>query len=190
KTQIEQLKVRAQTAGVLQQLPVQAGQRVSVGTVLAKVAEPGRLKAQLKIAETQAKDIVIGLVASIDTRNGIIPGHVVRIDPAATEGTVTVDVQLEGELPKGARPDLSVDGTVEIERLTDVMYMERPTYGQADSTISIFKTMPNNDAVRVQVRLGRVSVNTVEVIEGLQLGDRVILSDMSTWEAVDRVRLN
>jgi len=190
KTQIEQLKVRAQTAGVLQQLPVQAGQRVSVGTVLAKVAEPGRLKAQLKIAETQAKDIVIGLVASIDTRNGIIPGHVVRIDPAATEGTVTVDVQLEGELPKGARPDLSVDGTVEIERLTDVMYMERPTYGQADSTISIFKTTPNSEAVRVQVRLGRVSVNTVEVLEGLQVGDRLILSDMSMWEAVDRVRLN
>jgi HlyD family secretion protein len=190
KSQIDQLKVRAQTAGVLQQLPVQAGQRVSMGTVLAKVAEPGRLKAQLKIAETQAKDILLGQFSSIDTRNGIIPGRVIRIDPAATEGTVTVDVQLEGELPKGARPDLSVDGTVEIERLADVMFMERPTYGQADSTISIFKAMPNNEAIRTQVRLGRVSVNAVEILEGLQIGDRVILSDMSMWESVDRVRLN
>ena len=190
KAQIEQLKVRAGTAGVIQQLPAVVGSRVAMGTVLAKVAEPSRLKAQLKIPETQAKDIALGQVANIDTRSGIIPGRVVRMDPAAIEGTVTVDVQLEGELPKGARPDLSVDGTIEIERLSNVMFVERPTSGQADSTISLFKTMPNGEAVRVQVRLGRVSVNTVEVLEGLQVGDKVILSDMSNWDAVDRVRLN
>jgi HlyD family secretion protein len=190
KAQIEQLTVRAGTAGVVQQLPALEGARVAMGTVLAKVAEPGRLKAQLKIPETQAKDIALNQVANIDTRNGIIPGRVVRMDPAATEGTVTIDVQLEGELPKGARPDLSVDGTIEIERLANVMFVERPTSGQADSTISLFKTMENGEAVRVQVHLGRVSVNTVEVLEGLQVGDRVILSDMSNWDAVDRVRLN
>jgi len=190
KGHVDQLKVRAGAAGVLQQLPVQVGQRVSVGTLLAKVAEPGRLKAELKIAETQAKDIALGQVASIDTRNGIIPGRVVRIDPAATEGTVKVDVQLDGELPRGARPDLSVDGTIEIERLTDVVYVERPTYGQADATISLFKVLPNREATRTQVKLGRVSVNLVEVLEGLQVGDEVILSDMSQWDSVDRVRLN
>jgi HlyD family secretion protein len=190
KNQVEQLKVRAGAAGVLQQLPVEVGVRVGIGTVLAKVAQPGRLKAELKIAETQARDIQFGQVASIDTRNGVIPGRVVRIDPAATEGTVKVDVQLEGELPKGARPDQSVDGTIEIERLTDVIFVERPTYGQADSTISLFKVMPDDEATRVQVRLGRVSVNAVEVVEGLQVGDRVVLSDMSAWDAVDRVKLN
>jgi HlyD family secretion protein len=190
KSQIDQLQVRAGAAGVVQQLPVQVGQRVSPGTILAKVAEPGRLKAELKIAETQMKDIAIGQVAAIDTRNGIIPGRVIRIDPAATQGTVTVDVQLEGDLPRGARPDLSVDGTVEIERLDDVMYISRPAYGQADSTIQMFKVMANNEAIRVPVRLGRSSVNTIEVLEGLQVGDEVILSDMSTWDAVDRVRLN
>src|SRR5262245_8326474 len=200
QSQLEQLKVRAGSAGVLQQLPVQAGARVGVGTVLAKVAEPGRLKAQLKIPETQAKDIMLNQVASIDTRNGIIPGRVIRMDPAATEGTVTVDVQLEGELPRGARPDLSVDGTIEIERLADVVYVERPTYGQADSTIGLFKVLKNDgctrgnfigcEAVRTQVKLGRVSVKAVEVVDGLQVGDQVILSDMSTWDSVDRVRLN
>jgi HlyD family secretion protein len=154
------------------------------------VAEPGRLKAELKIAETQMKDIAIGQAASIDTRNGVIPGRVIRIDPAATQGTVTVDVQLEGELPRVARPDLSVDGTVEIERLDDVLYISRPAYGQADSTIQIFKIMPDGEAIRVPVRLGRSSVNTIEVLEGLQPGDEVILSDMSAWDAVDRVRLN
>ena len=190
KSQIEQLRVRAGVAGVVQQLPVQVGQRVPVGTILAKIAEPGRLKAELKIPETQVKDIVIGQVASIDTRNGVIPGHVVRIDPAATQGTVTVDVQLDGELPRGARPDLSVDGTVELARLNDVLFVGRPSYGQADSTISMFKLMPDEEAVRVQVKLGRSAVNVIEVVEGLQVGDQVILSDMSTWDAVDRVKLN
>ena len=188
--QIEQLRVKAGAAGVVQQLPVQIGQRVAPGTILAKVAEPGRLKAELKIAETQMRDIAIGQVAAIDTRNGVIPGKVIRIDPAATQGTVTVDVQLEGELPRGARPDLSVDGTVEIERLDDVMYISRPAYGQADSSIQMFKILPNGEAIRVPVRLGRSSVNTIEVLDGLHVGDEVILSDMSTWDAVDRVRLN
>jgi HlyD family secretion protein len=190
KSQIEQLRVRAGVSGVVQQIPVQYGQRVPVGTILAKVAEPGRLKAELKIPETQVKDIVIGQVASIDTRNGIIPGRVIRIDPAATQGTVTVDVQLEGELPRGARPDLSVDGTVEIMRLNEVLFVGRPSYGQADSTISMFKLMPDNEAVRVPVRLGRSAVNVIEIVEGLEEGDQVILSDMSTWDSVDRVRLN
>jgi HlyD family secretion protein len=182
--------VRASAYGVLQQLPVEVGQRVTPGTILAKVAEPGRLKAELKVAETQAKDIAVGQIASIDTRNGIIPGRVVRIDPAATNGTVTVDVHLEGELPKGARPDLSVDGTVEIERLTDVLYVGRPAYGQEQSTVGMFKVQQGGEAMRTSVKLGRSSVNTVEVIEGLQLGDQVILSDMSAWDAFDRVRLN
>jgi HlyD family secretion protein len=190
KSQIEQLRVRAGAPGVLQQLPVEVGQRVSPGTILAKVAEPGRLKAELKIAETQVRDIALGQIAQIDTRNGIVRGHVSRIDPAATQGTVTVDVQLEGELPKGARPDLSVDGTVEIERLDNVVYVGRPAYGQADTTVGMFKVMPTGEAVRAQVKLGRASVNMIEVREGLQIGDQVILSDMSQWDAYDRVRLN
>jgi HlyD family secretion protein len=190
RQQVEQLHVRAGATGVLQQLPVEVGQRVTPGTILAKVAEPGRLKAELKIAETQAKDIVVGQTASIDTRNGIIPGRVIRIDPAAINGTVTVDVHLEGELPKGARPDLSVDGTVEIERLTDVLYVGRPAYGQEHSTVGMFKVQKDGEALRTQVKLGRSSVNTIEVVEGLQIGDQVILSDMSSWDAFDRVRLN
>jgi HlyD family secretion protein len=190
KSQIEQLRVRAGAPGVLQQLPVEVGQRVSPGTILAKVAEPGRLKAELKIAETQVRDIALGQIAQIDTRNGIVRGHVSRIDPAATQGTVTVDVQLEGELPKGARPDLSVDGTVEIERLDNVVYVGRPAYGQADTTVGMFKVMPTGEAVRAQVKLGRTSVNMIEVREGLQVGDQVILSDMSQWDAYDRVKLN
>lgn len=190
KSQVEELKVRAGAAGVVQQLPVEVGQRVSPGTILAKVAEPGRLKAELKIAETQVKDIVIGQVASIDTRNGIVSGHVSRIDPAATQGTVTVDVQVDGQLPKGARPDLSVDGTVEIERLSDVLFVGRPAYGQADTTVGMFKIMPNGEAVRVPVKLGHAAVNTIEILEGLQVGDQVILSDMSEWDAYDRVKLD
>jgi HlyD family secretion protein len=190
KSQIEQLRVRAGAGGVLQQLPVEIGQRVNPGTILAKVAEPGRLKAELKISETQVKDIAIGQVAQIDTRNGIVPGHVIRIDPAATQGTVTVDVQLDGELPKGARPDLSVDGTVEIERLNDVVYVGRPAYGQAETAVGMFKVMPDGEAVRAQVKLGRASVNMIEIREGLQVGDQVILSDMSQWDAYDRVKLD
>jgi HlyD family secretion protein len=190
RTQVDLLRVRAGANGVLQQLPVEVGQRVTPGTILAKVAEPGRLKAELKIAETQAKDIAVGQIASIDTRNGIISGQVIRIDPAAVNGTVSVDVHLNGELPKGARPDLSVDGTIEIERLSDVLYVGRPAFGQERTTVGMFKLQPNGDATRIAVKLGRSSVNTIEVVEGLQAGDQVILSDMSEWESVDRVRLH
>jgi HlyD family secretion protein len=188
--QVEQLSVRPGAAGVVQQLPVEAGQRVGPGTILTKVAQPGRLKAELQIAETQVKDVAIGQLASIDTRNGLIPGIVIRLDPAAVNGTVKVDVQLNGDYPKGVRPDLSVDGTIEIERLTEVSYVGRPAYGQTDTTVSMFKLMPDGEAARVQVKLGRSSVNTIEVVEGLTVGDQVILSDMSAWDAYDRVRLN
>lgn len=189
--QVAELSVRAGTVGQVQQVPqgIEAGTRVAPGTTLARIAQPGRLKAELQIAETQVKDIVVGQLASIDTRAGIIPGQVIRIDPASVNGTVKVDVQLNGELPRAARPDLSVDGTIEVERLTDVMYMGRPAYGQAESTISVFKIMPTGEAVRTQVQLGRSSVNTIEVKDGLQVGDMVILSDMSTWDAVDRIRV-
>lgn len=191
RQQVDRLKVRPGLSGVLQQLPVEVGQQVTPGTNLARVADPGRLKAEVRIAETQAKDIQIGQSAAIDTRNGIIPGHVMRIDPAVRNGTVTVDVALDGPLPKGARPDLSVDGTIEIERLDDVIYVGRPAFGQERSLVGLFKLVEGgNDAVRVQVRLGRSSVNTIEIVDGLQPGDRVILSDMSAWDAHDRIRLN
>jgi HlyD family secretion protein len=191
RTQLDSLRVRAGAEGVLQELPVEVGQRVTAGTILAKVAQPTRLKAQLKIPETQAKDVQIGQVASIDTRNGIIPGSVMRVDPAVQNGTVTVDVKLEGALPKGARPDLSVDGTIEIERLTDVLYVGRPAFGQPNSTVGIFKLEAGGkEATRVQVKLGRSSVNTIEILSGLQVGDQVILSDMSAWDAFNRIRLN
>jgi HlyD family secretion protein len=189
--QLERLKVRAGDEGVLQEVPVEVGQQVTVGTILAKVAQPTKLKAELKIPETQAKDVQIGLLASVDTRNGVIAGHVMRIDPAVLNGTVTVDVKLEGELPKGARPDLSVEGTIEIENLKDVIYVGRPAFGQPNSTVGIFKLdEEGNGAARVQVKLGRSSVNTVEILEGLKPGDRVVLSDMSTWDAFNRIRLN
>jgi HlyD family secretion protein len=190
RKQLDELNVRAGIAGVVQQVPVEAGMRVAPGTILAKVAEPGRLKAELQIAETQVKDVAPGQPASIDTRNGIIPGQVIRIDPAAVNGTVKVDVQLNGEYPKGARPDLSVDGTIDIERLASVLYVGRPAYGQAESTVGIFKLMPNGEANRIQVKLGRSSVNQIEILEGLREGDQVILSDMSAWDSYDRVRLN
>jgi HlyD family secretion protein len=190
KKQQDELNVRAGVSGVVQQVPVEAGQRVPPGTILAKVAEPGRLKAELQIAETQVKDVVVGQPASIDTRTGIIPGQVIRIDPAAVNGTVKVDVQLNGEYPKGVRPDLSVDGTIDIERLPDVLYVGRPAYGQAESTVGIFKLMPNGEANRVQVKLGRSSVNQIEIVEGLREMDQVVLSDMSAWDSYDRVRLN
>jgi HlyD family secretion protein len=188
--QLEELNVRAGVAGVVQQVPVEAGQRVAPGTILAKVAEPGRLKAEVQISETQVKDVVPGQMASIDMRNGIIPGVVIRLDPAAVNGTVKVDVQLNGEYPKGTRPDLSVDGTIDIERLTNVLYVGRPAYGQADSTVGVFKLTPNGEATRVQVKLGRSSVNQIEIVDGLKEGDQVILSDMSAWDSYDRVRLN
>jgi HlyD family secretion protein len=190
RSQLEALQVRAGIEGVLQELPLQVGQRVVPGTTLAKVVQPNRLKAQLKIAETQAKDIVIGQPASIDTRNGVVPGNVSRVDPAVQNGTVTVDVALAGALPKGARPDLSVDGTIELDRLADVVYVGRPAFGQEQNQISLFRVSGDgNDAQRVKVRLGKSSVNTVQVLEGLKPGDRVILSDMSAWDAYDRVRL-
>ncbi|PYT08525.1 MAG: RND transporter [Acidobacteria bacterium] len=190
KKQLDELNVRAGVAGVVQQVPVEAGQRVAPGTILAKIAEPGRLKAELQIAETQVKDVVVGQAASIDTRSGIIPGQVIRIDPAAVNGTVKVEVQLNGEYPKGVRPDLSVDGTIDIERLPNVLYVGRPAYGQAESSVGVFKLTPNGEASRVQVKLGRSSVNQIELKEGLREGDQVILSDMSAWDAYDRVRLN
>jgi HlyD family secretion protein len=188
--QKEALHVRAGISGVLQELPVQVGQQVTPGATLAKVAEPTKLKAQLKIAETQAKDIQIGQPASIDTRNGIVAGKVRRIDPAVLNGTVTVDVGIEGQLPQGARPDLSVDGTIELDRLADVLFVGRPALGQEKSQVGLFRLNEDGDeAVRVKVRLGKSSVNTVEILEGLKPGDKVILSDMSAWDAYDRVRL-
>jgi HlyD family secretion protein len=190
RSQLGDLRVRAGVPGVLQQVPVEVGARVAPGTNLARVADPRRLKAELRIAETQAKDIQIGQIASVDTRNGVVAGRVSRIDPAATNGTVTVDVALEGELPKGARPDLTVDGTVELERLDNVIFVGRPAFGQESSTVGLFKLDGEGGAERVQVRLGRSSVNTIEVIEGLGPGDQVVLSDMSAWDAFDRVRLN
>jgi HlyD family secretion protein len=191
KSQVEALKVRAGVNGVLQQVPVEVGQRVAVGTNLARVVQPEKLKAELKIPETQAKDVAMGQKAEVDTRNGIIPGRVSRIDPAAKDGTVTVDVKLEGPLPQGARPDLSVDGTIEIEKLTDVLYVGRPTFGQPNSQVTLFKLdTDGKGANRVQVKLGRSSVNTIEILEGLRVGDQVVLSDMTQWDAYDRIRLN
>ena len=184
------LKVTPGFSGVLQQVPVEVGQRVGPGANLARVADPGRLKAELKIAETQAKDIEIGQMAEIDTRNGVMSGIVSRKDPAAANGTVTVDVSLTGELPRGAVPDLSVDGTVQLERLDNILYVGRPSLGQDDSTVGLFKlTSPSGDASRVQVALGKSSVNAIEVKTGLNEGDTVVLSDMSAWDAYDRVRL-
>ncbi len=189
--QVDQLRVRAGMFGVLQVVPVDIGQRVTPGANLARVADPTKLKAELRIAETQAKDVEIGQDAAIDTRNGIIPGRVARIDPAAQNGTVAVDVALEGALPKGARPDLSVDGTVELERLDNVIYVGRPAFGQENSVVSLFKVEADGrNAVRIRVRLGRSSVNTIEILEGLQPNDQVILSDMSAFDAFDRVELN
>jgi HlyD family secretion protein len=189
RSQLEALHLRAGINGVLQLLPVDEGQNVAVGTNLARVADPSKLKAEVKIAETQAKDIVIGQNATIDTRNGIVKGHVIRIDPSVVNGTVTVDVGIDDPLPLGARPDLSVDGTIELENLKDVLFVGRPVHGQSDSTISLFKLADDDDAVRVNVKLGRSSVNTVEILQGLQIGDKVILSDMSQWDNVDRIRL-
>jgi HlyD family secretion protein len=195
KEQVELLKVRAGIEGVLQRLgdplQLQVGQQIAAGANLARVANPKRLKAEIKIPETQAKDVDLGQIASIDTRNGLIAGHVTRIDPAAQNGTVTVDVSLEGALPRGARPDLTVDGTIELEKLEDVVYVGRPMHGEAESSVSLFKIVENGKAaVRVPVKLGRTSVNYVEVLSGLQPGDQVILTDMSQWDAYERVRLN
>ena len=184
------LKVTPGFSGVLQQVPVEVGQRVGPGVNLARVADPGRLKAELKIAETQAKDIEIGQSAEIDTRNGVIAGLVSRKDPAAANGTVTIDVSLTGELPRGAVPDLSVDGTIQLERLENILHVGRPSLGQEQSTVGLFKiTSAAGDATRVQVSLGKSSVNAIEVKSGLNEGDEVVLSDMSAWDAFERVRL-
>ncbi|MBI3683808.1 MAG: efflux RND transporter periplasmic adaptor subunit [Acidobacteria bacterium] len=191
KEQVEGLKIRAGAEGVLQEMTLQVGQRVTPGTILAKVAQPQKLKAELKIAETQAKDVQIGQYAVIDTRNGTIDSRVSRIDPAVVNGTVTVDVRLEGTLPEGARPDLSVDGTVEIERLNDVVFVGRPVFGQPNSLVTLFRLdAGTKEASRVQVKLGRSSVNTIEIVDGLRVGDQVVLSDMSAWDAYNRIRLN
>jgi len=190
KQQITELTVRAGTDGVVQEMTLQVGQRLSSGTVVAKVAQPWKLRAELKIAETQAKDILLGQKAAVDTRNGIIPAHVIRIDPNVVNGTRTVDCKLDGPLPSGAVPDLSVDGTVEIERLADVVYIGRPVFGQPNSSVSLFKVEPDGKgASRLTVKLGRSSVNTIEVLEGLNVGDQVILSDMSAQDQNPRIRL-
>ncbi len=189
RDRVASMKVRAGAHGVLRELPFELGQWAQSGQTLAVVVEPGRLKAVLRIPETQAKDIVLGQSATIDTRNGLIEGQVMRIDPAVQQGTVTVDVRLTSELPRGARPDLSVDGTIQIERVSDVLYVSRPAYGQANSSVGMFKLLDNGDAIRVNVRLGRSSVSTIEVVDGLAEGDSVIVSDMSRWDGFDRVRV-
>lgn len=195
RERVASMRVTAGAPGVLQDLPLELGQWVTPGLVLAKVAQPGRLKAVLRVPETQAKDVTVGQVVSVDTRTGgpqggTIAGRVMRIDPAAQGGTVTVEVALDGELPRGARPELSVDGTIEVERLTDVLYVGRPAYGQPESAVSLFRLDADGvTARRVTAKLGRASVNTIEVVQGLNPGDRVIISDMSQWENAERVKL-
>jgi len=190
ESQLRGLHVVAGTSGVLQEQTLKVGQWVTPGTTLAKVVQPERLKAELKVAETQAKDIQLGQPASVDTHNGVISGHVTRIDPSVLNGTVTVDVGLDDKLPPGARPDLSVDGTIDLERIADILYVGRPAFGQEKSTVGLFKLEPDGQiAVRAQVQLGRSSVNTVEIVQGLKEGDQVVLSDMSRWDNYDRVRL-
>ncbi len=191
KSQVAGLEIRPRIRGVLQQVPVEVGQQVTPGINLARVAQPEHLKAELRIAETQAKDVEIGQRVTIDTRNGLIEGEVIRIDPAVQDGTVTVDASLTGELPKGVRPDLSVDGTIEIERLENVLYVGRPAYGQAGTTIDLFRLLEDGEmAERVEVRLGKSSVKTIEIVAGLTEGDEVILSDTSAWETYNKLRLN
>lgn len=189
-TRLASLQVRPGFTGVLQQVPVEVGQTVGPGTNLARVADPARLKAELRIPETQAKDIEVGQPAEIDTRNGVIAGRVSRKDPAAANGTVTVDVTLIGALPRGAVPDLSVDGTIQLQRVDDVLYVQRPSLGQEQSTVGLFRlTADKREAERVQVKFGVSSVNSIQVVSGLREGDEVVVSDMSTWDAFDRVRL-
>jgi len=191
KSELDALHVRAGIEGVLQVVPVEVGQHVIPGTNLARVADPRKLKAEIKIAETQAKDIAIGQKASIDTRNGIVSGSVSRVDPSVQNGTVTVDVELPGILPGGTRPDLTVDGTVELENLKDILFVGRPARGQPETTVGLFKLVGDgSEAVRVNVKLGRASVNSVEVLQGLTAGDTVILSDMTNWDSYERIRLH
>ena len=190
QARVNSMKVRAPEDGVLQTLPLELGQWVVSGQVLATVAQPGRLKAVLRVPETQARDVVVGQPVDIDTRNGIVKGRVLRVDPSVQNGTVTVEVALEGALPRGARPDLSVDGTIEIERLPDVLHVGRPAYGQGETTVGLFKLDPDGKyASRVPVKLGRTSVNAIQIVQGLSVGDKVIISDMSSWDEVERVKL-
>ena len=191
KNQVEQLKVRAGIKGVVQIVQVQVGQQVTAGTNLARVADPASLKAELRVAETQVKDIALNQPAVVDTRNGVVAGRVSRIDPSAQNGTFTVDVQLTGELPKSAKPDISVEGTIELEKLENVLYVSRPVHGQERSTIKVFKYDPDGKtATQVQVKFGRGSVNIIEVLEGLREGDKIILSDTASYDNNDRIRLN
>jgi RND family efflux transporter MFP subunit len=191
KQQLDALSVRAGITGVLTSMPLAVGQHVTLGTMLAQVVQPNQLKAQLKIPETQARDIQLGQPASIDTHNGVADGKVTRIDPAVVNGTVTVDVELVGKPPDGARPDLSVDGTIDLERLSDVLYVGRPAFGNENSTITLFRLDEGGkDAVRVPVKVGRASVNAIQVLEGLHQGDTVILSDMSRYDTTDKIRLD
>ena len=191
KKQLNDLKVRAGISGVLVDLPLQVGQHVQPGTMLAKVVQPEHLMASLKIPETQARDVQINEPATIDTHNGVVSGMVMRVDPAVQNGTVTVDVRITGELPKGARPDLSVDGTIDLEKLDNVLYVGRPAFGQENSTISLFRLdSQGQDAMRVPVKVGRASVNAIQILEGLREGDTVILSDMSRWDNAERIRLD
>ena len=189
RQQLEDLKVKAGMAGILQLVPVEVGAQVAPGTNLARVANPNDLKAELRIAETQTKDIRIGQPAEVDTRNGVVKGHVSRIDPASNGGTVGVDVIMDEPLPPGARPDLSVDGTIRLDELKDVVIVGRPAFGQENSTVTIFKLLPSGEAVSTKVKLGRASVNQIQVLDGLKPGDQVILSDMSQYDAFDRVQL-
>lgn len=191
RQEVDQLQVRAGMSGIVQQVVVEVGQQVTPGANLARVADHNKLKAEVRIPETQLKDIKLGQNATIDTRTGIVKGRVVRIDPAATGGTVTVDVALEGDLPPGARPDMSVDGRIELERLLNVLYIQRPTFGQENNAITLFKVSPDGStAERVKVMLGRQSVTSMEIRDGLNVGDRVIVSDTSAYDNVDRIRLN
>jgi RND family efflux transporter MFP subunit len=191
RQQLEALKVRAGISGVLTSMPLAVGQHVTMGTMLAEVVQPNQLKAQLKIPETQARDIQLGQPASVDTHNGVADGVVTRIDPAVVNGTVTVDVKLVGNIPDGARKDLSVDGTIDLERLKDVLYVGRPAFGNEESTITLFRLDPDGKgAVRVPVKVGRASVNAIQVQQGLHEGDTVILSDMSRYDTTDRIRLD
>jgi HlyD family secretion protein len=189
--QVEALQVRAGLAGEVQEVMIEGGQQVQPGANIARVARPDDLIAELRVPETQARNVLVGQLVAVDTRNGIAEGKVSRVDPAVREGTVQVDVDITGKLPLGARPDQSVDGTIEIERLPDVIYTGRPAYGQPNSTITLFKLVDAGEyAVRVPVKLGKTSVNQVEILEGLTPGDQVILSDTSAWDDVDRIRLN
>ena len=191
RSQVDALQLRAGIDGVLQQVPVEVGQRVSPGTNLARVARPEKLKAEIRIPETLARDVVPGQKAVVDTRNGVIEGRVIRVDPAVQNGTVTVDIGLVGELPRGARPDLTVDGTIELERLPDALHVGRPAMGQPQSTVGLFRVVKGTtEALRVRVKLGSASVSTIQVLEGLDVGDEVILSDTSAWDSADRIRLN